>query len=724
MRFACLLPLLLALRPAAASSELVRHPVPELPCCSWNKVNHFVSDEDPITVRFSVKQRNLDPLRKIAAEVSDPRSAKYGEYLSTAAVRELTQPDPADIKIVAEWLAQAGVPFDLPTGGGGEIVEARFTVATATRLLNTRFQYATSTATKQRALRAGDYWLPADLHAAVAAVYGLHGLPSPPREALRSATATPAVTPKVLSSTYKISGVKVSGAVTNPQAVAEFQGQTSNATDLTEFFKLFAAGDPSADSTVSKFVGDNGTGVAGVEAELDIQYIMGVAPGIKSQFWYWAGMDFCGDLKSWTDAILDDSNPPLVNSVSYGIQASLAAIGCQQSSAEDVDANFVKLAAKGITIIFASGDSGSGYAPSCGLPNSTLPNTSVKGTKGQTFAVMSAGECCEEASSDPRSVAWTFTPPPAVKEPQCSPKSGEAFVGHVHYRVPVDAPGRPDPAQVCCDTAMDPSFQDVKGYTYVSPWCSLFSNISGTKAQPSAQSSHVTQPVQGVCTAFTSVTGTATTPGDTSGGDAVKPVAPVLYPSWPASSPWVTAVGATRFINQMVGQPEMASDQFGSGGGFSTMFAAFKDQADVVSNYLKIATDLPPKGSFPPGGRATPDISALGEGYQVVVNGHVHSIGGTSASTPAFAGMVSLLNEARLAAGKKPMGYLNPFIYQNPNAFTDVTVGTNAIGRGNGPIKYGFKCAKGWDPATGLGTPIFDKLLSAAMTAGPSTIVV
>ena len=76
------------------------------------------------------------------------------------------------------------------------------------------------------------------------------------------------------------------------------------------------------------------------------------------------------------------------------------------------------------------------------------------------------------------------------------------------------------------------------------------------------------------------------------------------------------------------------------------------------------------------------------------------AVGGTSASTPAFAGLVSLMNEARAQAGKKPLGFLNPFIYQNADCFTDITKGTNAIGRGNGPIAYGFAAAPGWDPAT------------------------
>merc|ERR1712217_424850 len=161
--------------------------------------------------------------------------------------------------------------------------------------------------------------------------------------------------------------------------------------------------------------------------------------------------------------------------------------------------------------------------------------------------------------------------------------------------------------------------------------------------------------------------------------------------------------------------PEVATDEFGSGGGFSWMFDSFHDQVDAVKSYLAAAPSLPPAGSFPSHGRATPDVSALGEGYQIVLNGTVASIGGTSASAPAFAAMVSLLNEARLSAGKPPMGYLNPWMYQNPSLFTDVTEGNNAIGRGPFSLKYGFKCTKGWDPVTGLGTPKFEEMLSRAL---------
>ena len=60
---------------------------------------------------------------------------------------------------------------------------------------------------------------------------------------------------------------------------------------------------------------------------------------------------------------------------------------------------------------------------------------------------------------------------------------------------------------------------------------------------------------------------------------------------------------------------------------------------------------------------------------------------------------------------------MNPFIYANPNAFTDITTGDNKHGRGGQAYEYGWQCAPGWDPVTGLGTPVFPNLLKAAMAA-------
>ena len=72
-----------------------------------------------------------------------------------------------------------------------------------------------------------------------------------------------------------------------------------------------------------------------------------------------------------------------------------------------------------------------------------------------------------------------------------------------------------------------------------------------------------------------------------------------------------------------------------------------------------------------------------------------------------------MVNNNRLKAGKKPMGWLNPFLYKTGEAaFHDVTTGKTS-----GGFTGGFPAAAGWDAATGFGTVDFQKLNAAALAA-------
>ena len=51
------------------------------------------------------------------------------------------------------------------------------------------------------------------------------------------------------------------------------------------------------------------------------------------------------------------------------------------------------------------------------------------------------------------------------------------------------------------------------------------------------------------------------------------------------------------------------------------------------------------------------------------------SFGGTSASTPIFSAVITRINEERLGAGKKSIGFLNPSLYANPSMLNDITNG-------------------------------------------------
>lgn len=93
----------------------------------------------------------------------------------------------------------------------------------------------------------------------------------------------------------------------------------------------------------------------------------------------------------------------------------------------------------------------------------------------------------------------------------------------------------------------------------------------------------------------------------------------------------------------------------------------------------------------------TTDVSAQGEGFQVVIGGQVSSVGGTSASSPTFAGIIALLNDYKLAQDGSTLGFLNPLLYANPSAFNDITGGSNP-----GCEENGFDAVAGWDPVTGM----------------------
>jgi tripeptidyl-peptidase-1 len=197
------------------------------------------------------------------------------------------------------------------------------------------------------------------------------------------------------------------------------------------------------------------------------------------------------------------------------------------------------------------------------------------------------------------------------------------------------------------------------------------------------------------------------------------------HPDFPAASPYVTAVGGTDLATKsVIGAEKAWSD---GGGGFSDEFAAPDYQKDIVSAYLQkldAAGESPPASAFNAAGRGYPDLSALAgvqNPYCVSADKSFVGVGGTSASCPVTAGMFARINAERSAQGKPAMGFLNPFIYQNPDVFNDVTEGANP-GAKTG-VK-GFTALAGWDAATGMGTPNFEKMLAAALKASEGAIVV
>ena len=181
----------------------------------------------------------------------------------------------------------------------------------------------------------------------------------------------------------------------------------------------------------------------------------------------------------------------------------------------------------------------------------------------------------------------------------------------------------------------------------------------------------------------------------------------MFLPAFPASCPYVTTVGGTRAYPEVVAfDPK---NGYASGSGFSNYFAqpAYQKNSSVVDKYIESLNGAF-DGMYNKSGRAYPDVAAQSYRYLVVYNGTVISLDGTSASSPTVASIVALVNDALMADGQAPLGFLNPWLYTGAGeqAFTDVVNGTSI-----GCKSAGFAAGKGWDVASGWGTPQFHTML-------------
>jgi subtilase family serine protease len=150
-----------------------------------------------------------------------------------------------------------------------------------------------------------------------------------------------------------------------------------------------------------------------------------------------------------------------------------------------------------------------------------------------------------------------------------------------------------------------------------------------------------------------------------------------------------------------------------SGGGVSVLYDRPSYQDGLPKAFTTLLGDR-----VAASGRLTPDVS-----FNSAINGGVLAylgmfhlfggvdrwavFGGTSASSPAWASIIALVNEAN---GGQPVGFINPAIYNlagssaSVHSFHDITSGDNSDTAGQFGVD-GFKASSGYDLTTGWGTP-------------------
>jgi len=402
--------------------------------------------------------------------------------------------------------------------------------------------------------------------------------------------STPRIVTQDLQALYKIPYGLHSTNENATQCVVEFEQQYYSSSDLSLYFEYMGLQDYSDLVTV---LGPNFENDAGTEANLDIQWIMGMAPGAPTLYWsnYANSSVEIDHILEWQYELGNMTNPPLVSSLSYAMTEATANNYLGDGYVERSNTEFQKLASMGLTMIFSAGDAGANSlsAPPMGV-----------------------------VSCDPTHAMW-----------------------------PAESP-------------------------YVTA-------LSATYGTPAAE--------------------------------------PICYRD--------LEDGGINCLNNPMGEVAVGIDRgmfWTTGGTFSNVSAMPDYQVSAVESYFsQNIASFPPSSYYNASGRAYPDVSTVGHNLVIVLDGETRVLDGTSASAPIFAGLITLLNSARLNAFQPPLGFVNPLLYQisqeHTGAFNDVTVGHNACG-GFGPpfcCANGWLASPGWDPVTGLGTPNFEVIYAAVM---------
>ena len=166
---------------------------------------------------------------------------------------------------------------------------------------------------------------------------------------------------------------------------------------------------------------------------------------------------------------------------------------------------------------------------------------------------------------------------------------------------------------------------------------------------------------------------------------------PSLY--WSSSNTSGTQASAVSYIPEVVwNESGPGTGLWSSGGGASTVYGKPSWQA---------GTGVPADGK-----RDVPDVSLTAsghDGYLIYQEGGLYVVGGTSAASPSFAGLMALVvQDMRARQGNANLAFYPLASKQRAGGaavFHDIIAGNNSV-----PGQAGFSAATGFDQATGLGS--------------------
>ncbi|PIL33192.1 hypothetical protein GSI_04642 [Ganoderma sinense ZZ0214-1] len=353
-----------------------------------------VNPDQRLQLRLALPRRNVAELERKLYDVRTPSSPNYGKHLSKSEVRQLVAPAQGSADAVNAWLNENGVSTNMISTTGNRL-SFEVPVGKANELLAADFSVFRHDDTGEEAVRTLSYSIPTELQRHIDLIHPTVSFPDPMDrlpafqthvESMRGfenftarsvpSSCSESITLACLQFIYNIPNDAATKPSSNRLAVAGFLKQYANRADLRTFLHQSQPG--------------------WAEANLDTQYTVGIATSVPTVF---ISMGY-STIDAWLDLadfLLDQDSPPSFLTTSYCFQEHTIS----PKLARNLCDLYAQLGARGVSVLFASGDGGvSGtrfsntcksfvptFPPSCPFVTSVGASRSVP----ETSAALSPG---------------------------------------------------------------------------------------------------------------------------------------------------------------------------------------------------------------------------------------------------------------------------------------------------------------------------------------------
>lgn len=346
--------------------------------------------------RLAVKQERAAEFEQLVIDIATPGHESYGKHMSKTELKTFLKPRAEVSQTIFEWLDAEGVSVDA-IEDDGDWVNFIVPVSQAEKMMHTKFYYYYNYQTKKNSIRTLEYSLPADVAEVVQMIQPTTRFGQPKAqgsqvfdvvfdssvEALTIPTTydptfcNSSITPVCLRGLYNMGNFTANGDVGNKIGISGYLEEYARYDDTEAFIEqLFpvAEGWNFSWTSISGGLMDQNSDSDFVEANLDVQYALAMSFNTSMDYYSTAGRGILvPDLDQPTAA--DDENEPYLDQLHYLLSLPDDELPTVLSTSYGEDEQsvpadytnatcslFAQLGARGVSVLFSSGDTGVGSA--------------------------------------------------------------------------------------------------------------------------------------------------------------------------------------------------------------------------------------------------------------------------------------------------------------------------------------------------------------------------